>query len=73
MLWVLNTLGVQNMRAMAMSRLLKLRLSGDDMRALKNALASRSWKHDRLFHTVVAELPGGNRLIRLSSHNNSYV
>ena len=53
---VLYAAGIRDLRAVARSSLSGLDLSRAQLRDLQDAVASRTWRHGRLFKSIVADL-----------------
>ena len=53
---VLYAVGIRDLRAIATTSLSSLALSRAQLRDLQDGLASRTWRHGRLFKRVVADL-----------------
>ena len=53
---VLYVIGIKDVRAVVRHSLSNLTLSQDQLRELDNVLASRKWRHGRIFKSVIADL-----------------
>ena len=58
-LTVLRKMGIRDLRSLARYRLSNLALSLDELHELRDALASREWRHGHIFKDVVADLTDG--------------
>ena len=52
----LGAVGIKDVRAVVRSRLSALALSQDQLRELQGLLASRTWRHGRVFKSAIADL-----------------
>lgn len=52
----LDAMGVRDLRAAVRYRLSKLSLSQDQLLELRDVLASRHWRHGRMFNSIIADL-----------------
>ena len=57
---VLDTMEIRDVRSIAKGRLSNSGLGADELRELGNVLASRNWRHGRIFRSVVADLTEGH-------------
>jgi hypothetical protein len=55
-MWLLDAMGVRDMRAVANHRLSELALGLDELHELRNAVANRDWKHGHIFEGVINDL-----------------
>jgi hypothetical protein len=56
MMSVLYVMGIMDVRSVVRYRFSNLTLSRDQLHELHNILASRSWRHGRIFKRVIADL-----------------
>ena len=56
MMSALYVMGIMDVRSVVRYRLSNLTLSQDQLHELHNILASRNWKHGRIFKSVIADL-----------------
>jgi hypothetical protein len=57
--FLLDAVGIKDLRAATTSSLSSSRLNADELHELSGVLASRSWRHGRIFKNVVVDLTGG--------------
>ena len=56
--FLLDAVGIKDLRAATTSSLSDSRLNADELRDLRGVLTSRSWKHGGIFENAVADLTG---------------
>lgn len=55
-MFLLDVMGIKDLRTAARSRLSNLTLSLDELNELRDVLASREWRHGHIFKSVVADM-----------------
>jgi len=55
-MWLLDAVGIADMRAVAMHRLSALALGPGELDELHRAVANRQWQHGRIYERVIADL-----------------